>query len=278
MDDGQVIGPITMPEIAREDVDIELVQEIGPRSFDRCPICGDPATEDEHVPPQSIGGEVMTRTCGPCNHRFGSYVEPDLLDWLDGVMLSTRLRSDQLGQRPGSSRRIGLRRTPQGFVLVPGDGRDLQEVLDAGGDVDLRWRSVDFRRCWLALLKQAYLAFCLRYGIPDDPGANEIRTELIAVRDARSHADLPASPLSERLLVAAQRTAMAGLPPLVEARAMYQSGPIPGVLLVGRVFVGWAIGPLRQAPMAGPSEYSIPLRIGAPIEGITEAVSSASQS
>ena len=129
MDDGQVIGPITMPEMAGEDVDIELVQEIGPRSFDRCPICGDPATEDEHVPPQSIGGEVMTRTCGPCNHRFGSYVEPDLLDWLDGVMLSTRLRSDQVGHRPGSSRRIGLRRTPQGFVLMLGDGRDLQEVL-----------------------------------------------------------------------------------------------------------------------------------------------------
>jgi hypothetical protein len=30
--------------------------------FDNCPICGSQATE-EHVPPQKMGGRVMTRTC-----------------------------------------------------------------------------------------------------------------------------------------------------------------------------------------------------------------------
>ena len=278
MDDGQVMGPITMPELDGEPVQIELLHEIGPRFFDRCPICGDPATDDEHVPPQSIGGVIRTKTCGPCNNRFGSHVEPDLLDWLDGVILSARFRSNRVGHRPGAARRIALRWTPQGFLLMPGDARDLQEILDAGGDMDLRWRSVDFRRCWLALLKQAYLAFCLRYGVPDADDADEIRNELIAVRDAQRRSDLPASPLAERLIVAAQATAVPGLPPLVEARAMNESGPIPGVLLVGRVFVGWAIGPVRAEPMAGPSEYSIPLRIGAPIEGITEDMSSDGQS
>jgi hypothetical protein len=58
---------------------------------------------------------------------------------------------------------------------------------------------------------------------------------------------------------------------------MYQFWQIPGVLLVGGVFVGWATGLARGAPMAEPSEHSVRLTIGTPVQGIAEAVDSDNQ-
>ena len=269
MANGQMIGPIAGPPLDGEDVQIELIGEIRPHIFDRCPICGDPATEDEHIPPKSVGGKKMTRTCGPCNNRFGGFVEPDLLDWLDGVVLSAQLRSERIGHRPGSISRLAIRQTPQGFLLVADGDEHLDLVLRAGGEMTLRWRSIDYRRCWIALLKQAYLASCLRFGILDGSLPEAIRAELISVKDARSRTAIPRTPIAERLKVATRAEPIAGVPPVVEVKAMSETGPIPGVLLVGRVFVGWALGPARETPMPGSSEYSIPLTVGHPIEGMT---------
>ena len=269
MANGQSIGPIAGPPVDGEDVQIELIGEIRPRIFDRCPICSDPATQDEHVPPRSVGGKKMTRTCRPCNNRLGSLVEPDLLDWLDGVVLSAQLRSERIGHRPGSVPRLAIRQAPQGLLLLADGDEHLDLVLRAGGQMTLRWRSIDYRRCWIALLKQAYLASCLRFGILDGAILDSIRAELISVRDVRSRAAIPRTPLAERLKVAARAEPIVGVPPVVEAKATYETDPIPGVLLVGRVFVGWAIGPARDTPMAGSSEYSIPLTVGNPIEGMT---------
>ncbi|BCB83686.1 HNH endonuclease [Phytohabitans suffuscus] len=80
-----------MPEPAGEPVEVTLVEEIQWRPFESCPICGAPATDDEDVPPRSIGGKVMTRTCGPCNNRLGSHLEADLADWLDNALTLPRL-------------------------------------------------------------------------------------------------------------------------------------------------------------------------------------------
>ena len=42
-------------------------------TFDLCPICLDPEpTSEEHVPPQSLGGRVMTLTCNRCNNDLGT--------------------------------------------------------------------------------------------------------------------------------------------------------------------------------------------------------------
>src|SRR5258705_11211116 len=96
-----------------ESADVTLVQEIRERRFESCPICGEPATTDEHVPPASMGGRIMTRTCGPCNGRLGSHVEADLADWYNQAVASSRFGSATIpGQR--RSGRILWRRTPAG--------------------------------------------------------------------------------------------------------------------------------------------------------------------
>ena len=64
----------------------ELLDEIGRRLFESCPICGGLPEKDEHVPPKSIGGVIMTRTCGACNQTFGGRVEGGVKDWFYGVI------------------------------------------------------------------------------------------------------------------------------------------------------------------------------------------------
>jgi len=78
--DGRVLDIAIRPEASGEPIQVTVIEEIQGRVFDSCPLCGAPATDDEHVPPASMGGQIMTRTCGPCNHRLGSHVEADLAD------------------------------------------------------------------------------------------------------------------------------------------------------------------------------------------------------
>jgi hypothetical protein len=111
--DGRTLGPATRPAGEGEDVSIRLVEEIGPRSFPNCPICGSPATTEEHVPPKRMGGQKMTRTCDGCNHRLGSSVEGDLWDWLDVAITQARFSSTNVQGARGAGRILG-RTTPAG--------------------------------------------------------------------------------------------------------------------------------------------------------------------
>ncbi len=59
-------GPLDFgiePPAPTETMPLRLIEVLRPRMFDDCPICGDPATTEEHVPPQRLGGTRMTRTC-----------------------------------------------------------------------------------------------------------------------------------------------------------------------------------------------------------------------
>jgi hypothetical protein len=72
--------------------------------FDQCPICLDAKpTTNEQVPPQAIGGSVMTVTCERCNNGFGSVIEPDLVDWWEDALVAVRISNDNVA---------GARRTP----------------------------------------------------------------------------------------------------------------------------------------------------------------------
>jgi hypothetical protein len=51
--------------------------------FPVCPICLEPDPDvAEHVPPESLGGRVMTRTCRRCNHDCGT-AEDQLRSFID---------------------------------------------------------------------------------------------------------------------------------------------------------------------------------------------------
>ncbi len=78
--DGRMLDA-NQPKVTDDVIQVMVGAQVPARFFESCPICGDPATDDEHVPPESVGGKVMTRTCRPCNNRLGSHVEADLADW-----------------------------------------------------------------------------------------------------------------------------------------------------------------------------------------------------
>jgi hypothetical protein len=77
MDDGSILET-RMPALnGAEATGHHLAMEIRYLDFGECPICLEPTSGTrEHVPPESIGGNVMTRTCEPCNNKFGSLYEP----------------------------------------------------------------------------------------------------------------------------------------------------------------------------------------------------------
>jgi hypothetical protein len=157
--DGRVLNMAIEPEASDEPVAITVIEEIREHRFEDCPICGEPATDDEHVPPASIGGKIMTRTCGPCNNRLGSHVEADLADWYDNAITLPRFGSPAVRGNRASSR-ILWRTTPCGeFVLVVDGGHD-PAIIDMlkSGEVDLAGLLPDRDRYRLALLKHAYLA------------------------------------------------------------------------------------------------------------------------
>lgn len=49
---------------------VDIIALAEPITFDRCSICLQPdPTSREHVPPEAIGGSVMTLTCPICKTR-----------------------------------------------------------------------------------------------------------------------------------------------------------------------------------------------------------------
>jgi len=164
--DGRVLDIAIRPEASGKPIQVTVIEEIQGRVFDSCPICGSPATDDEHVPPASMGGQIMTRTCGPCNHRLGSHVEADLADWYDNALTLPRFGSSGV-QGDRKSGRILWRTTPAGEFVLLMNGRYDPAITDMlkSGQVDLAGLLPDGNRYHLALLKHAYLAACMKFGV-----------------------------------------------------------------------------------------------------------------
>jgi hypothetical protein len=271
--DGRVL------ELARRDrpgqeVSIRVVGAIGERYFNVCPICGDRATHKEDVPPRSIGGRVMTRTCQPCNNGLGSKVEADLVDWYDTAVTLPAFSGDavQGARRPG---RIFFRVTSDGKpVLLMDESTDpgVRELL-LSDNVDLTANEPDHNRVRLALLKHAFLAACLVFGPLEGPDADAVRADLIAARDAPSRQQVPRSAIALGLTVLRGEPRVKW-PPLVYCIADMEDGAeIHGVTLAGRTFVSWSSEPVADAEVPQ-KPVRVSFAIGAPIDGVVSEVDS----
>ena len=238
-------------ELARDEgspVRVRTLIEGEPKIFAVCPIClsGQPDTR-EHVPQRDLGGRVVTRTCSRCNSEFGSRVEVALKDWFDDALRHVRFSGgDVRGVR--SSPRLLLRWSPEGeFILFPESESDptFQEMLESGS-VLMHYSPPEPRLWCAAALKHAYLAacVCLRQ-IPMTPLADQVRAELLAVRDATRGKE----PLGE--IAAGLRLSRSYAPatdPAVSLVALQtDSGEVVdvGLSLAGTLFVSWPLEPLQ---------------------------------
>ncbi|MFG2058954.1 HNH endonuclease [Micromonospora sp. NPDC048930] len=248
------------------------IEVLRPRFFDRCPICGDPATTEEHVPPQRLGGTKMTRTCDRCNHGFGSLVEADLVDWFDGALTMPSFQSDAVRGKRQTSRLL-MRWTPNGeFVLFPEGPSDpaVSEIL-AAGDVTLEVSPPDENRLRLALLKSMYLAVCIKAGIPEGEPADRVRAELLAVRNAKRRADVPVSAIARGLTVLRHWGDPITEESVVLAEVQQETVPILGVLLAGRVFVSLSSTGGEAVP-APAGRLAHRLQVGASVKGTVASI------
>lgn len=276
LSDGRVLHMSTTRPKPSASARITLLETIARRLFDDCPICGDPATNEEHVPPAAMGGEKMTRTCAACNHRLGSHVEADLTDWYDNLITLPRFTGPGI-QGARRTARIPLMWTPEdGFALLLSGNIDpaIEEMLRSG-EIELAGLLPDENRYRLALLKHSYLAVCLQFGILEGADSDHVRRDLIAARDAAGRMNVPHSPLAMGLTVIRHNgaTALASAP-LVRAIVHLGEEPIEGVLLAGRVFVSWSS---TFNPDQGPDQnrhLQVSMQVGKPISGTVTSVDS----
>lgn len=152
--------------------------------FSACPICLEPhPSAAEHVPPESLGGKVMTLTCNRCNHDFGT-AEDQLRQFVD---LETTASVETLsGAVPGNRRaKVALRSSegrPAGaFVRSSAPGFD--DILNSDSST-LKLNPLDMPLVVAAALKHAYVAACLcNREIPMTDEADRVRAVLLAARD-----------------------------------------------------------------------------------------------
>lgn len=243
--------------------------------FNDCPICGDPATTAEHVPPAAIGGRVVTRTCERCNNQLGTRVEPDLIDWVDGAVGRVAFTGEAV-MGPRCAHRVLHRTTPTGeFVLVI-DGRfdeSIRDLLNAG-EVEFTATAPDPNRLALAALKQAYLSACVHLrAIP--AGTEQLRAELLLARDAPSREEVPYSPIAAGVEVLRLDPASGTPPaePLVHAVAQIDSVVENGALLGGVVFVSWSSNPVPEPATSTSTRFTAAMQVQGKSDGTVISVS-----
>jgi hypothetical protein len=153
--DGTTIRPFGQSHDQYEVARLTDAEVISRHDFDDCPICGAPATHEEDVPPKSIGGNVMTKTCQPCNNVLGRNVEADLANWFHNTVPRPRFRSaDVPGRRKSGKLHVG--QTPTGeFVLLGRGGHppEIEEILQSGA-VEVTMDLPDPNRYRLAVLER----------------------------------------------------------------------------------------------------------------------------
>src|SRR4051812_14639412 len=140
-----------------------------PRFLKRCPICGDPATSDEHVPRQQLGGQVRTRTCHPARQPCGA----SLVDWYEEAVQRPGFRFQAVrtaSRGPPFIPEHGRRRVRSGSLT----GRGYPEITAAlaSGIVNLDVRPPNRNRYMLALLKGGHRAASLKVDILHAQGPN----------------------------------------------------------------------------------------------------------
>ena len=244
--DGSELHVQRMDFLDSDEVHAKIIVVAQPRRFDRCPICLDAEpTTREHVPPEAIGGAVVTWTCGPCNNVLGSRLDTALLDWWEDVVATVSMSHSEV---PGP-RKVGkvlLRQDGTGkFVLLFSKmDNEIAQRLGTGENFTMEYSRPDPHRWQLAALKNAYLGACLLIGeIPETPEADAIRAELIRVRDSPPRQRPEKSDLCAGLLIA--RTAGPAVPGEIALAVIQESAtdpPMYAVSLARTLMVSWPIG------------------------------------
>lgn len=264
-DDGSSFGIRRFRPESMKEFTVRSLVEIVYRPFDRCPICEEPnPTSKEHVPPQHLGGIILTLTCTRCNNEFGSRLERDLLDWFDDASRTRVHAPGVIGARSGP--RMLLRQIEDGvgvMVAQPGGAGEIFANAVEAGEFTMTWVLPDEHRVKLALLKSAYLAGCVLLGdIPETPLATKIRRLLVAVRDAPRDEPLPSSPILDNLQFFRSYRPANGRVDLV----LWQPDGAPqatvGISLTGTVLVTWPMEGLvarrAESPDGSDADESAP--------------------
>ncbi len=135
-------------------IEVVLVPRFG---FAMCPICLAPEPDEaEHVPPQSLGGKVMTWTCKKCNNDFGT-AEDQLRSFIDlkttahvkatdGSVPGRRAAKVAFRASEGRPHGLFIRSSATGFEAILGTGTSRLSV-----------KPLDMALVHASLLKHAYL-------------------------------------------------------------------------------------------------------------------------
>lgn len=153
--------------------------------------------------------------------------------------------------------------SPEGApVLVPKGNhhQDVNDWIEAGREVALEWSQPDTNLVYLALLKQFYLAICLRFGS---------RTVLSALRRVMTCSQLGILPAGTRFRSAPwpshcplrRGQPIAGAPAVAEAVEHHPDGDRLAVVLAGSIFIPWVVTPVALAPIAD-RQVKVTIRFG----------------
>lgn len=222
--------------------------------FPVCPICleSDP-DEAEHVPPESLGGKVMTWTCRKCNNDFGpaedklrSFIDLETtahIEASDGSVQGKRAAKVAFRSSDGRPVGIFIRSAATGFEEILGSG--------LGG---LSVKPLDMALVHASLLKHAYLAACLtNRDIPRTVQADEIRAVLLAARER----DADGLERAQRALgfePAVGWIEAPGAPPILLMETA-EIGELHWIFLLGgRFLVQWPFREIEPAVVDRPAE------------------------
>ncbi|MGD9702814.1 MAG: HNH endonuclease [Ilumatobacteraceae bacterium] len=162
-------------------------------TFDQCPICLSmgPMTA-EHVPPEAVGGTVVTSTCVRCNNELGSSIDRPFVDSMFGKFgsfkLSTEASNGVQGFRTYRNVRIARGKDHERAVWIDGErNSDLRPLLGGATQFEAKMQIPDPKAVGLGELKSLYLACCVVAGeILSGETADRLRADLVAVRDNRA--------------------------------------------------------------------------------------------
>jgi hypothetical protein len=262
------VGPV-LPSSGRP-VTVTVTDSLSRVDFGCCPICFHPSTTDEHVPPESIGGRVMTLTCDPCNHRLASRVERDLADWIANKYPRVWLKDGDGKQRRLPNVQLLVTDAGEFVVASSGNSKAAASLMVPKTTVTLIAEGPDQVRWRIALMKHAYLAHCIAYGITDDLTMTQVRNDLINARDSARREQVHPSKVADSMLVMRTGQRAERLASIVVAQAEHEDGCVEGVILAGQVFVSWpsADGPSRRRPEQRSDRVSVGLTLGYPVGGV----------
>jgi len=227
------------------------VIEVEPLTFPVCPICLQPDPDvPEHIPPQSLGGRIMTMTCRRCNHDFGT-AENELRSFID-LEATVRVKASDgsvMGHRPA---KVALRssegRATGAFVRSAAPG--FNEALRSGSS-ELTFRPPDKALVMAAGLKHAYLAACLHQrAVPESDDVNRVQAILLAIRD-RDRVALMDALVKLGFEPVPRWIEAANVPPILLRLATEEDDPHWQFVFAGRFILPWPFADVQPRGVGG---------------------------